>query len=272
MKTERIVTIVTWLLIASVALPLLHFGRRVLIADRFVVRGESMAPTLYDGQGVYVRKWLMGPRIYTSFDFDEGKPLECVRLPGIRRLRAGDIAVFNSPEGYGVRERITFKLNYVYAKRCLGAAGDTVGIRDSHYYSSGAMKTGIPESQETLLRSIPDAAFEETLSLAAGQFAGEDANWTIKDLGPIVVPASGMTIVMDSINTVHYARVIDFETGVRPVWADGRALLGGTPLSEYTFVEDYCFFVGDNASNSRDSRYFGFIPEKYVTGIIKTDI
>ncbi len=268
-RTERIVTVVMWVMIVLASLPLLHFGRRVFITDRFVVRGVSMTPTLTTGQGVYVRKWLMGPRIYTSFDFGEGKPLQCRRLPGIRRIRAGDIAVFNSPEGFGVYDRITFKLNYVYAKRCLGAAGDTIGIKDSHYYSSGAESTGIPESQEQMLRSTPDSVFQKSWSLAAGQFAGEADNWTIKDLGPIVVPYKGMTIAMDSVNTAHYARVIDYELGVRPIWSGGRALLEGVPLRSYVFRENYCFFVGDNAPNSRDSRYFGFVPEKFVIGIFK---
>ena len=268
-RTERIVTVVMWVLIVLASLPLLHFGRRALVTDRFKVRGVSMNPTLVTGQGVYVRKWLMGPRIYTSFDFGEGKPLKCRRLPGIRRIRTGDIAVFNSPEGYGNYDRITFQLNYVYAKRCLGAAGDTIGIRDSHYYSSSTDLTGVPAAQEAQLRSIPDSVFQKSWSLAAGQFAGEAENWTIKDLGPIVVPYKGMTIAMDSVNTAHYARVIDYETGVRPVWSDGRALLDRVPLRRYTFREDYCFFVGDNCPNSRDSRYFGFVPEKFVIGIFK---
>lgn len=268
-RTEIIVTVVMWVLIVLAALPILHFGRRALVTDRFKVKGVSMYPTLITGQGVYVRKWIMGPRIYTDWDFGEGKPLKCRRLPGVRRIRTGDIAVFNSPEGYGVHNRITFKLNYVYAKRCLGAAGDTIGIRDSHYYSSSADSTGIPLAQEAQLRAIPDSVLQQNWSLPAGQFAGEARNWTIKDLGPIVVPFKGMTIPLDSVNTAHYARVIDYELGVKPVWSKGCALLDGVPLRRYTFREDYCFFVGDNCSNSRDSRYFGFVPEKFVIGVFK---
>lgn len=256
-----------WALIVLASLPLLHFGRRVLITDRFIVRGSSMFPTLLSGQGVYVRKWLMGPRIYTSFNFSEGKPLQCRRLPGIRRIRTGDIAIFNSPEGYGIYDRITFKMNYVYAKRCLGAAGDTIGIKDSHYYSSGSESTGIPESQEHKLRSIPDSVFQNSWNRAAGQFAGETDNWTIKDFGPIVVPYKGMVIIMDSVNTAHYAKVIDYELGDKPVWSGGKALLDGVPLHRYIFRENYCFFVGDNLLDSHDSRYFGFVPEKFVIGI-----
>ena len=38
--------------------------------DRFVIKGESMEPTLHTGEGVWVNKLLMGARIYTKFDFD----------------------------------------------------------------------------------------------------------------------------------------------------------------------------------------------------------
>ena len=266
-RLESVITFLMWTVFIISMVTFLHFGRRILVVDHFIIKGDSMFPTLVSGQGVFVRKWLMGPRIYTSFDFGEGKPLLCRRLHGKRQIRTGDIAVFNSPEGYGNNDRITFQLNYVFAKRCLGAAGDTIGITDGHYYRLGAGSSGIPVSQEQILQSTPDSVLSKNLSLAAGQFAGEDGNWTIKDLGPITVPYSGMTILMDSVNTLHYAKVIDFEIGSRPTWVDGRALLDGVPLCRYTFLENYCFFVGDNASNSRDSRYFGFVPEKFVVGI-----
>ena len=143
--TDKITSMVIWVCVCIVGLAALHFGRRVLICDRFVIRGSSMAPTLEQGQGVWVRKYLMGPRIYMRFKFEEREPLCCVRLPGFRQLRAGDIAVFNSPEGWGNSDVVTFQLNYVYAKHCLGAPGDTVGVRDCHYYSSGADPVGVTQ-------------------------------------------------------------------------------------------------------------------------------
>mgnify|MGYP002624684504 CR=1 FL=1 len=61
-RQDRILTIVLWVLLAVSAAPLLHYGRRALIADRFVIKGVSMEPTLHTGQGVWVNKLLMGQR------------------------------------------------------------------------------------------------------------------------------------------------------------------------------------------------------------------
>ena len=237
-RQDRILTIVLWVLLAVSVAPLLHYGRRAFIADRFVIKGVSMEPTLHTGQGVWVNKLLMGPRIYTKFDF-ESPELHCIRLPGVRKLRVGDVAVFNYPYGrHG--DTIAFQINHVYCKRCWGTPGDTVRI--------------VADEQ---LQAIPDSVLLERRVLRAGQFAGEGDRWTIKDFGPIVVPKRGMTVVLDSVARRHYARVI--------AWEERCASLG---LETYTFRQDWYFFVGDNQLDSRDSRYFGFVPAEFVIGIV----
>ena len=268
-NADRIASVVICVCVCIVGLAALHFGRRVLICDRFVIRGVSMTPTFESGQRVWVRKYLMGPRIYTRFKFEEGEPLRCVRLPGFRRLRAGDIAVFNSPEGWGQSHAVTFQLNYVYAKRCLGAPGDTVGAQKGHYYSTGADPVGIPAKQEAVLRATPDSVLTGR-GLEAGQFAGLHGQWTIREFGPLVVPAKGMTVQLDSVSVQLYAKSICYETGARPEWSHGKAWLEGNPLSEYTFKKNWYFFVGDHVVDSRDSRYLGFVPEEFVVGIVAT--
>lgn len=240
------------------AVAALYFLGRVLICDSFTIRGSSMEPTFHNGQKVRVFKPLIGPRIYTSFDFDDGRPLESIRLKGFRRLRPGDIAVFNSPEGQGAG-RIGFRLNYVYAKRCLGIAGDTILIKDGRYFCSGCTGHVVPESSERLLQSVPDSILASTSCLAAGFFAGESDRWTIKNMGPVVIPFKGMKIALDSLNVARYSMVMEYETGSIPSPSVGES---------YVFLQDYCFFVGDNTPDSRDSRYFGFVPEDYVIGVV----
>jgi signal peptidase I len=39
-------------------------------------------------------------------------------------------------------------------------------------------------------------------------------------------------------------------------------------LKNYEFKTDWYFFAGDNVLNSRDSRYFGLVPEEYIIGIV----
>ena len=41
---------------------------------------------------------------------------------------------------------------------------------------------------------------------------------------------------------------------------------GGKML--YPILQNYYFAVGDNAMDSYDSRYWGFIPEDFIIGIV----
>ena len=266
---DRILTIVLWLLIVANAVPLLWYGTRVFVTDRFVIKGESMEPTLHTGQDVWVNKLLMGARIYTKFDFEDSPELHCFRMPGLRKLRVGDVAVFNYPYGRG-GDTIAFKINYVYCKRCWGAPGDTVRIVDGMLETETAETVARhPSHGSNLFSSLaqrmqqtPDSVLLRMRMLRAGQFAGERDNWTTKDFGPIVVPKKGMTIALDSINRTHYERVIRWETGVTV------GEITHSNSKNYTFRQDWYFFVGDNVTNSRDSRFFGFVPADFVIGIV----
>ena len=39
-------------------------------------------------------------------------------------------------------------------------------------------------------------------------------------------------------------------------------------MLEYTFDNNYYFVIGDNVIDSFDSRYWGFLPEDFVIGIV----
>ncbi len=180
-------------------------------------------------------------------------------MPGLRKLRVGDVAVFNYPYGWG-GDTIAFKINYVYCKRCWGTPGDTVRIADGRLEIPGQAGDDAWMKGFERMRATPDSVLLRMRMLRAGQFAGERDNWTTKDFGPIVVPKKGMTIVLDSVARKHYARVIDWEGRFR--------VKPGMTEATYTFRQDWYFFVGDNVTNSHDSRFFGFVPADFVVGIV----
>ncbi len=254
---NRIIDILCIAVITITVLFVSYVMVRVCICDRFTVSGCSMNPTLDDGEQVYVNKILLGGRIYTNFDFTEGR-LECFRLPGIRRMRRGDVAVINNPypDHWGT---VGFRINEVLVKRCVGLPGDTVII--SNGYLSGIPGGHISASMfgnEMMMTEVPDSVLDGRGCLKAGFFAGEQGRWTIRDLGPVVIPGKGETIVLDSMAVNRYRWVLEYEL-------QGGALPEG---SEYIFRKNWYFFMGDNVLNSKDSRYFGFVPEEYVVGIL----
>ena len=65
-------------------------------------------------------------------------------------------------------------------------------------------------------------------------------------------------MTLDDLTRELYRRVIEYETA--GTLADS--------VNEYTFLKDYFFVVGDNTMSSFDSRYWGFIPEEFIKGIV----
>ena len=255
MNWKRFISVVEDVVIVSAALLVLYAGGRVFVCDRFRVRGVSMEPTLHTGQWLYVNKLLMGARIYKTYDFDQPE-MSCFRMPGLRQARVGDVMVFNYPEGWE-NGKIGFKINYVYAKRCLACPGDSISIRNGYYVNSRVSKTCVPEKTQRELSDSPDSLLlERGVVLRAYRYGR--TGWTIRDFGPLYVPRRGDCITLDGITLRLYSKVIEYETGRRDLKAG----------DSYTFLHDYYFLAGDNVLDSKDSRYFGLVPEPFIVGIV----
>lgn len=240
---------------------------RAFVCDQFIVPSESMTPTLIPGDRILANKLVAGARIYKRFDFGEDIPLESFRMPGLRRVEVNDIVVFNAPYGYE-RKRIEFKINYVYAKRCIGTPGDSVSIDGSRFRNSRFDGAIGDTMQQRRLAMIPDSMFSRGVMRA---FPADDRlfGWTIKDMGPLYVPQAGDTVTIDERNAKLYRLVIEYETGSELKFADGRATLDGAPLERYVFRQNYYYFCGDNVVDSKDSRYLGFVPEEFIIGVVR---
>jgi len=67
-----------------------------------------------------------------------------------------------------------------------------------------------------------------------------------------------------------YRRAIEWETGRALAWDGerGQCLSDGRPLPYYRFRKNYYFVCGDMAYGSKDSRYWGFVPEEYIVGVV----
>lgn len=238
----------------------------VLVCDQFRIGGRSMDPVLIAGDHIFVNKLLFGARIYTDYDFS--KPdVRSFRMPGLRRIRPGDIIVFNSTDARG-DDTVSFRINYVYAKRCIGTPGDTVWIENGYYRNSSVSGiVGTPAHQKELSVTPDSVLREQGVVLDAGKFAGWPG-WTLKEFGPLYLPRKGDVITLDSLTAKIYGKLIQYETGNWPEAVNGKVTLGGRPIKEYAFRSGYYFMGGDNVADSKDSRYIGPVPEEYIVGIV----
>lgn len=255
-RLAKILTTFLWIYFAAFGIVAMHFVRRIFIAERFKIPTMSMSPTLNPGDHIWVNKLLFGARIYTDFNFEDHAPLKCFRMPGIREIKPNDIVVFNYPFGYDDWYRIEFKINYVYCKRVAGTPGDSIAIEYGITYNNNCKEyIGLLENQ-IQLSNIPDSVFWYYNSMTAIPLSRP--TWTIKNLGPLYVPAKGGTVELDDFNRELYGLAIQYETGQLPT----------EDMKQYTFKNNYYFMLGDNSCDSQDSRYFGFVPEDFIIGIV----
>lgn len=241
------------MLICLALLVLLHYGCRIFVTDWFHIESESMLPTYSSGERIYVNKLLFGARIYTSTDFGAQGAPSCFRLPGIRKIRPGDVVVFNYPFGNGNWEKIEFRMNDVYCKRVLGTPGDTVSIINGMYCNNSHEGIIGVESKQDMVRMLGRDWFEERGIYYTIPTSFQ--TWTVLSMGPLLVPAKGIRVHLDNFTRGLYLNAIEYE--------------GGNPYgTDYEFRQNWYFLVGDNAPDSEDSRFFGFVPEKFIVGIV----
>lgn len=267
MEKNKIVLYATRLLNAACVLCFLYLSwllLQVTTYASFRIPTDSMVPTLLPGDNILVNKWVMGARIFNIWDMAEGKETEIHRLPGVRNVKRNDVLVFHNP--YPITEdSLSMDLLKYYVKRCIGLPGDTVEIRDCRYRVNGTEGlSGHVPSQERL------AAMDEyDLQYVCVETFPWDRSlgWTVREFGPLPVPSAGQVVRMDTTTVKLYRQLVEWEQK-RKLEVDGTEVcLGDSVIREYRFKENYYFMAGDKVVNSRDSRYWGLLPESYIVGV-----
>lgn len=239
----------------------------MFLVASFNIPTESMLPTLRPGDKVFVDKVTTGARLFDVFDAAEGKPVRIRRTYQFRKYKVGDIIVFNFPFK-GEQKRIEFNYPLYYAKRCVGLPGDTVEIRDYSYFVNGNASVGGGSKRRMRFVFGYDSLSRDSIPGFKALRFRKGERWTIKDLGPLYIPRQGELIRLDSTNYLPYRKAVEWETGKRLKLEEDGLKLGEKKIDRYKFKKNYYFVAGDNAANSSDSRYWGFVPEEFIVGRI----
>lgn len=164
----------------------------------FKIPSDSMEPALIAGDNILVKKWVMGGRLFDIWEAAGGSQVDISRLPGFGRIKRNDVLVFNFP--YPARwDSLGLNLKTYYVKRCVAVPGDTFEIRNAHYKVYGYKGTlGCVDSQDKLLQ-ILSIGEERNWGIVMKGFPRDSlVNWTIKEFGPLYIPAKGETNMDDS--------------------------------------------------------------------------
>lgn len=262
----KVVNFIPILLLSGTIIFILFILMRVFFFEKFLVNTPSMYPTISPKNKIFVNKLIFGPRIYKSFDFHSEKPLESIRIKGIRGIKHNDIIVFNFPLDKSWN-KISFRINYVYTKRCIGLPGDSISIINGFYKNNNYDDTLGYYSNQLLLSKTPLINIPSDV-LRTYPINKKGSNWNIKNFGPLLIPKSGKLILLDSGNFMLYKNPIEYETNKNLKLVDNILFLDEELIDNYRFKYNYYFVVGDNIMHSSDSRYFGFIPEEFIVGVV----
>ncbi|MDR2969607.1 MAG: signal peptidase I [Tannerellaceae bacterium] len=238
----------------------------IFLFASFKIPTDSMTPTLVPGDFVLVNKAITGARVFNIFASLREEETPIYRLPGLKKVEADDVIIFNFPYPNSM-DSLQMHIMKYYAKRCIGVPGDSLVIRNGFYGLAGKeeRKIGFLPGQERLSRHLAEVMKEGDLhySFPYDSVAG----WNIRDFGALYIPAKGDYISMTPFHFLLYRKLIEWEQKASLQLApDGSVTLGGKALPFYRFCHNYYFAGGDHAIDSRDSRYWGLLPEEFIVG------
>jgi signal peptidase I len=236
---------------------------RVFFFSLYSIPTSSMEPTIMPGDQVIVNKMIPGPRIIRNFfSLYKGEKPDIKRLKGTRAIRRNDILIFNYP--YSNWNKLDLDMSVFYAKRCVAIPGDTFYIENGIYkVRSVSDHLGCHEKQEQLSGVNPVDLHSNIYRCFPFD---KRYNWNVKNFGPLYLPRRGDTLPLDTLNIVLYRNLIAYETGKAVTVARGHVFVNDSLITGYTFRENYYFMAGDHVFDSKDSRYWGLLPEEHIAG------
>jgi signal peptidase I len=207
--------------------------RRVYHYDdrRCSVDGSSLR-TARIGDRILVNKFIYGSKTPDRIPFT-GILLPYLKLPALRPPRRGDIVVFHYPED--------LKVDFV--KRLAGLPGESLEIREGRILIDG--------------KPVTDPAFARTHYFNQGDFAVPGR--------AIRIPQKGDRLSL-SPRTLPLYRQLLINEGHSVEEKNGQVFVDGVARSEHTAGANHYFLLGDNSANSKDSRVWGFVPERHIVG------
>lgn len=246
------VVLIVWLLLV------------VTTFSSFKVPTGSMEATILPGDYILVNKWLCGARIFDVWKSAEREEVGITRLPGTRKIKRNDVVVFNDPY-FRSQDSISLDLMRYHVKRCVALPGDTFEIRQGVNRVKGFDGAlGDVERQRLLPRTfMPIEGWE-----AKGVFPQDSLfKWTLLEFGPLYLPAKGDEVELSVYHYKLYKHLIEWEQKGKLALRGDSVFLNDSLVRSYCFCENYYFMAGDRVTSSRDSRYWGLLPEPYIVGV-----
>jgi len=269
-------------IIYIISLYLLSWSLKIIFGF-YHIPSESMAPTLEKDDWIFVSKF---PFVFRSPEY---YPLTKINFPywhsgTIINPKNDDLITFVYPisKQKHPSERSTL------IKRCIGLPNDTLYILPS---GDIITKTGIyrPKTMSdggySKVKSIQIFSEQDTINLSSlsiqklkdhkflstkWNIVGIKANYlsfTIDNISMIVIPKKGMNINLLNSNASRWTELIRRDINIYDEKETSENKIDSIITNgNYSFTQNFYFFIGDNMFNSDDSRKWQSVPEKLIIG------
>lgn len=211
------------------------------------------------------------PNIYQPVDQRQYFIKRCIGLPGDTLNIIGQRVLINQKE---LQPRANSMKYFSVITRVPRQSTHPFTDLNIDYRKNGPASfiVNLPLSDEPLLKRSPEILDIKKIILKTGDFDAtvfpHDLNykWNKDNLGPIVIPKRGKSILLTPDNIPLYRRLITLYEGNTLQEQQKNIYINGKLANHYTFKNNYLWVMGDNRDNSSDSRVWGFVPEDHIVG------